>query len=66
MTRLVTQMYFPGDPLFPYDPIFGSLPEASRSRLVSAFDLDAGVPDEALAYRWDIVLRGPATTPLEA
>jgi len=65
VTRLVTQMYFPGDPLFPFDPIFGSLPEASRSRLVASFDLDGGVPDEALAYRWDIVLRGPAATPME-
>src|SRR5262245_3951064 len=66
VTRLVTQMYFPGDPLFPFDPIFGSLPEGSRDRLISTFDLDAGVPNEALAYRWDIVLRGPAATPMEA
>ena len=65
VTRLVTQMYFPGDPLFPFDPIFGSVPEATRSRLVSEFDLDSGVPEEALAYRWDIVLRGPAATPME-
>ena len=66
VTRLVTQMYFPGDPLFPFDPIFGSVPEAARPRLVSTFDLDAGVPNEALAFCWDIVLRGPAATPLEA
>ena len=65
MTRLVTQMYFPGDPLFPFDPIFSSVPEATRSRLIASFDLDGGVPDEALAYRWDIVLRGPAATPME-
>ena len=57
-TRLITQMYFPGDPLFPFDPIFASVPEPARQRLVATFDLDAGVPDEALAFRWDIVLRG--------
>ena len=65
VTRLITQMYFPGDPLFPFDPIFSSVPAAARPRLISAFDLDAGIPDEALAYRWDIVLRGPAATPME-
>jgi protocatechuate 3,4-dioxygenase beta subunit len=63
--RLVTQMYFPGDPLFPYDPIFNSVrDERARDRLVCAFDLETTVPDWALAYRWDIVLRGPdATSP---
>ncbi|HEY8092147.1 MAG TPA: protocatechuate 3,4-dioxygenase subunit beta [Acidimicrobiales bacterium] len=65
VTRLVTQMYFPGDPLFPFDPILGSVPEATRPRLISRFDLDAGVPEESLAYRWDIVLRGPTATPME-
>jgi protocatechuate 3,4-dioxygenase beta subunit len=65
VTRLITQMYFPGDPLFPFDPIFNSVPEAARSRLVSAFDLDAGIPDDSLAFRWDIVLRGPQATPVE-
>jgi protocatechuate 3,4-dioxygenase beta subunit len=65
VTRLITQMYFPGDPLFPFDPIFNSVPEAARSRLVSAFDLDAGIPDDSLAFRWDIVLRGPRATPVE-
>ena len=65
VTRLITQMYFPGDPLFPFDPIFSSVPEAARPRLISAFDLDAGIPEDSLAYRWDIVLRGPAATPTE-
>ena len=65
VTRLVTQMYFPGDPLFPFDPIYKSVPEAARPRLVSAFDLDAGIPDDSLAFRWDIVLRGPQATPVE-
>lgn len=65
-SRLVTQMYFPGDPLLPLDPIFGSIPDAAaRARLVSAFDLDTTVPERALGYRFDIVLRGPAATPME-
>jgi protocatechuate 3,4-dioxygenase, beta subunit len=65
--RLVTQMYFPGDPLFPYDPIFNSVrDERARDRLVCAFDLETTVPDWALAYRWDIVLRGPDATPPDA
>jgi len=63
--RLITQMYFPGDPLFAFDPILQSVPEAARERLVSRFDPDATVPEWALGYRWDIVLRGPEATPLE-
>jgi len=64
--RLVTQMYFPGDPLFAHDPIFNSVRDpAARERLVAAFDLEATEPDWALAYRWDIVLRGREATPLE-
>jgi len=64
--RLVTQMYFPGDPLFTYDPIFQSVRDpAARERLVAEFDLDSTEPDWALAYRFDIVLRGPRATPLE-
>jgi protocatechuate 3,4-dioxygenase beta subunit len=64
--RLVTQMYFPGDPLFEFDPIFNSVRDAgARERLVAAFDLDAAEPDRALAYRWDIVLRGREETPSE-
>jgi protocatechuate 3,4-dioxygenase beta subunit len=62
--RLVTQMYFPGDPLFAQDPIFNSVrDERARQRLVAAFDLDRTEPEWALAYRWDIVLRA---TPFEA
>ncbi len=57
--RLVTQMYFPDDPLFAQDPIFNSVPdEAARRRMISTFDLDATRPDWALAFRFDIVLRG--------
>jgi protocatechuate 3,4-dioxygenase, beta subunit len=63
--RLITQMYFPGDPLFAFDPILQSVPEAARERLVSRFDLDTTVAEWALGYRWDIVLRGPEATPLE-
>jgi protocatechuate 3,4-dioxygenase beta subunit len=65
-TRLVTQMYFPGDPLFAFDPIFNGVPDAAaRERMVARFDLDATRPEWALAYAWDIVLRGPAQTPVE-
>jgi len=63
-SRLVTQMYFPGDPLQTLDPIFMSVAdEAARGRLVAVFDLARSVPDRALAYRFDIVLRGPRETP---
>jgi protocatechuate 3,4-dioxygenase beta subunit len=64
--RLVTQMYFPGDPLFPHDPIFNSVPdEPARERMVSRFVLSASEPEWALAYEWDIYLRGPGATPFE-
>jgi protocatechuate 3,4-dioxygenase beta subunit len=64
--RLITQMYFPGDPLFAQDPIFNSVPDPSaRERLVSRFDIGTTVPDWALGYRFDIVLRGRDATPLE-
>ncbi|HXY80538.1 MAG TPA: protocatechuate 3,4-dioxygenase subunit beta [Gaiellaceae bacterium] len=66
--RLVTQMYFPGDPLFVFDPIFNSVRDPnSRALLVSRFDIDATQPEWALAYEWDIVLGrgGAGTTPLE-
>ncbi len=66
MTRLVTQMYFPGDPLFPYDPIFNGIPdEAARQRVICQFDLGLTEPEWALGYRWDIVLRGREATPME-
>ncbi len=64
--RLVTQMYFPGDPLFHQDPIFNAVPAAARHRMISAFDLSATVPEWALAYEFDIVLRGRDQTPMEA
>ena len=63
--RLITQMYFPGDPLFAFDPIFQSVPEGARERLVSRLDLDVTVPEWAVGYRWDIVLAGRAATRFE-
>ncbi|MGH8968341.1 MAG: protocatechuate 3,4-dioxygenase subunit beta [Actinomycetes bacterium] len=63
--RLVTQMYFPDDPLFAHDPIFNSVPEAARSRLVSRFDMETTRPQWALAFVFDLVLRGSAATPFD-
>ena len=59
LTRLVTQMYFPDDPLLGLDPIFQSAPFHSRHRLVAGYDHDVTEANWALGYRWDIVLRGP-------
>jgi protocatechuate 3,4-dioxygenase beta subunit len=65
-TRLVTQMYFPGDPLLPFDPIFNSVTdERARQRMISAFDLSLTTPEWALGYSFDIVLRGADETPME-
>ncbi len=64
-TRLVTQMYFPGDPLLDLDPIFLGTPEKARDRLVSEFDLSLTEEEFALGYRFDIVLRGSKETPME-
>jgi len=65
-TRLVTQMYFPGDPLLEFDPIFHSVPdEAARRRLISSFDWLSTEPDLSLGFRFDIVLRGRNATPME-
>ncbi len=65
-SRLVTQMYFPGDPLFPYDPILNSVRDVRlRQRLVADFVLDLTIPEWALGYHWDIVLDGPGATPVE-
>ena len=64
--RLVTQMYFPGDPFFPYDPIFNAVrDERVRERMVSRFNIHQTVPNWAQAYDFDIVLRGPGATPFE-
>jgi protocatechuate 3,4-dioxygenase beta subunit len=66
LSRLVTQMYFPGDPLQALDPIFNSIPDAAaRERLVSRLDMNRAEPNYMLAYTWDIVLRGRVDTPFE-
>jgi protocatechuate 3,4-dioxygenase, beta subunit len=65
-TRLVTQMYFPGDPLLPFDPIFNGIRDnAARERLIAIFDWQSTVPGEALGFKFDIVLRGRLETPME-
>lgn len=64
--RLVTQMYFPGDPLFALDPIYQSITDpADRERLVAAYDHDLSEHEWLLGYRWDIVLTGTHRTPLD-
>ena len=63
LQRLVTQMYFPGDPLFPFDPIFNAVRDPrARELLVARFDYAATEPEWALGYEWDIMLR---RTPME-
>lgn len=64
-SRLVTQMYFPGDPLLEHDPIYRSTRPGARERLVSRFDLDVTESGFALGFTFDIVLRGPLETPME-
>jgi len=66
LTRLVTQMYFPGDPLIPYDPVYNSIPDKKAAeRMICRFDFDTTVPEWALGYQFDIVLRGRDATPME-
>jgi protocatechuate 3,4-dioxygenase beta subunit len=66
LSRMVTQMYFPGDPLFAFDPIYNSVTdEKARQRMISSFSLDLTVPEWALGYRFDVILRGRNATPME-
>jgi len=66
LSRLVTQMYFPDDPLHAIDPVMSSLPtEAARQRLIATYDHNVTEPEWALGYRWDIVLHGPEATLFE-
>ena len=65
-SRLVTQMYFPGDPLLPLDPIFMTVPQASRNRLVADLSLKVTESEFALGYVFNIVLGGERNTPMEA
>jgi protocatechuate 3,4-dioxygenase beta subunit len=65
-TRLVTQMYFPGDPLLPYDPIFNcTADEKACQRLISVFDWETTIPEQSLGYKFDIILAGREATPWE-
>jgi protocatechuate 3,4-dioxygenase, beta subunit len=64
--RIITQMYFPGDPLLALDPVYLSVPDAdARHRLIAQFDIDITSPEWALGYRFDFVLRGRSATPIE-
>lgn len=66
LSRLVTQMYFPGDPLLALDPIYGAVPDPeARARMVSTFDLALTEPSFALGYRFNLVIRGRDATPME-
>lgn len=66
VTRLVTQFYFPGDPLLPLDPIFNSVPtKSARERLMASYAHDVTESQFALGYRFDIVMRGRKATPFE-
>ncbi len=62
--RLVTQMYFPGDPLLSLDPIYNAVGERARGRMVSTFDLDTTIEEWALGYRFDVVVAGHLATPM--
>ncbi|MBV9250995.1 MAG: protocatechuate 3,4-dioxygenase subunit beta, partial [Acetobacteraceae bacterium] len=64
--RLITQLYFEGDPLLTYDPMFNGIPdkEAAQS-LVAPLDMNAQVELDTLAYRFNIVLRGSRSTLFE-
>ena len=64
-TRLITQMYFPADPLLALDPIYMGAPEGARERMVADLSMDVTEPGYALGYAFDIVLRGRAATPME-
>jgi protocatechuate 3,4-dioxygenase beta subunit len=63
--RLVTQMYFPGDPMFFQDPIYNSVPAGARERMISVFDYDETRENYAMGFRFDIALRGRNATPFE-
>lgn len=64
-SRLITQMYFPGEPLNDLDPIFNAVPEGARPRLVASYAHDVTEPEWALGFRFDLVVRGPSATPFE-
>jgi protocatechuate 3,4-dioxygenase beta subunit len=65
ISRLVTQMFFPDDPVLELDPVLKAVPADARRRLVASYDHSVTEPEWALGYRWDVVLRGPSATPFE-
>jgi len=64
-SRLITQMYFPGDPLLAFDPIYQGSPPGYRELMVASFSQELTEPDFALGYKFDIVLRGRNAAPME-
>ncbi len=61
--RLVTQMYFEGDPMIWQCPIVATVPDrAAVEALIATLDRRNTLPMDALAYRWDVVLRGRRAT----
>jgi protocatechuate 3,4-dioxygenase beta subunit len=65
-SRLITQMYFPGDPLLAWDPVYHAIPDAAaRERLISRYDPNLSVEEYSMGYSWDIVMRGRDETPME-
>jgi len=65
VTRVITQMYFPGDQLHDLDPIMGAIPKEHWPRVIATYDHSVTQEEWALGFRWDIVLRGPDATPFE-
>ena len=61
----MTQMYFEGDPMLAYDPVFQSIPDKAKHRVIAGFDINLTEEKWALGYRFDMVLRGPDATPSE-
>ena len=63
--RFITQMYFEGDPMLEYDPVFQAVPDKAKHRVIANFDIGLTEEKWALGYRYDLVLRGPDATPSE-
>jgi protocatechuate 3,4-dioxygenase beta subunit len=65
VSRFMTQMYFEGDPMLAYDPVFQAIPDRAKHRVLAGFDINLTEEKFALGYRFDLVLRGPDATPSE-
>jgi protocatechuate 3,4-dioxygenase, beta subunit len=65
VSRFITQMYFEGDPMLAYDPVFQAIPDRAKHRVIAGFDIGLTEERWALGYRFDLVLRGPDATPFE-